>query len=108
MTKLTVFVLILVTGFGCFAALLYAGWPPTYPPKLSGVAAQMVFFGSIAAAISAVRTPGQWTERIRRAERGTRRVHWIWPILFVFLAIANYLVALAVALGSLTFAPRRA
>jgi hypothetical protein len=73
---------------------------------LQTLAAQMIFYGAVSAAIGAARTPGQWNERIRRRETRSRILpHWVWPLLFVFLAIADYPVALAIVLGTLPFAP---
>ena len=107
LTKRAVFFLVLFVGIGLAVALAYAGRPPPFP-NLKLIAGQMIFYGTISAAIGAARTPGRWNEKIRRREIRARILpRWVWPLLFVFLANANYLVALAIALGDLPFAPRR-
>jgi hypothetical protein len=107
LTKRAVVLSILSGGTGVSILLIYAGWPPTYPPKLQMIAAQMTFFGAASAAIGAARTPGRWSERITTEGIRSRIFpSWVWPMFFVLLAVANYLVALAVLLGSLPFARR--
>jgi hypothetical protein len=67
-----------------------------------------VFYGTISAAVGAARTPGRWNEKIRRREIGSRIFpRCVWPMLFVIIASVNYLIALAIVLGSLPFAPAR-
>jgi hypothetical protein len=97
--------LILFFGIGIAAGLAFAGRPPPYL-NLTLIAAQMVCYATISAAVGAARTPGRWNEKIRRREIGTRILpRWVWPLLFVFLACVNYLIAIAIVLGALPFSP---
>jgi hypothetical protein len=105
-TKTAVVLLILFLGIGTAIFLIIAGTPSVYPPTLQSLSAQMIFWGAISAAINAARTPGRWNERIRRAGKDTPSSR-VWPIFMIFLFVTNYLVAIAVVLGSLPFAPRR-
>ncbi len=108
LTKRAVFFLILLPGIGLAVVLAFAGPPPPFL-SLTLVAAQMMFYGTIAAAVGAARTPGHWNEKIRRREIGARILpRWVWPMLFVILASVNYLIALAIVLGSLPFSPKPA
>ena len=108
LTKRTVFFLILSIGIGMTFALILVGEPPLNGPTLTSIAAQMTLFAAISAALGVARTPGRWGEKV---ERGTVRQRtlprWLSLTLFAVLAQLNYLVALAVALGNLPFAPRR-
>lgn len=106
MTKRAVVVLILFFGIAIPIVLIAAGRPSIYPPSLQSLSAQMIFWGAVSAAVSAARTPGSWGERIKRdgIKKSSNRV---WSIFMIFLFVANYLVATAVLLGSLPFAPRR-
>jgi hypothetical protein len=108
LTKRAVFFLILLPGIGLAVVLAFAGPPPPFL-SLTLVAAQMMFYGTIAAAVGVARTPGHWNEKIRRREIGARILpRWVWPMLFVILASVNYLIALAIVLGSLPFSPKPA
>jgi hypothetical protein len=61
LTKRAVFFLILFIGIGLAVVLAFAGRPPPYL-NLTLTAAQMVFYGTISAAVGAARTPGRWKE----------------------------------------------
>jgi|HubBroStandDraft_6_1064221.scaffolds.fasta_scaffold176493_2 hypothetical protein len=106
-TKRTAVFLILFTGIGVATFLIWAAKPPFYPPGLEVLGAQMVFWGAVSAAASAARTPGRWNEKITREGVRSRKLpRWIWPVFIVVLSVANYLVAISVLLGSLTFTAR--
>ena len=105
MTKRTTCLVILLGGVALFLALVQLGGRWTYPPGILQVLAQMIIWGAISASVAAALTPGRWNEPVNTAPNRTRRLpHWLWPTLFVFLAVANYLVALAVLLGASAFA----
>ena len=106
MTKRATLFLILVTGLVTFAVVIYIGGPPTL--NLTTIFVQMILYAGISAAISVAMTPGRWRDKFaRRAARQRKLPHWIWPTFFAFLAVANYLAAIAVLLGRLPFTPRR-
>ena len=110
MTKRTICTLVVIGGTALSVALLkFAGvlTQPLARPSVLTILAQMIFWATISAAITIARAPGKWSEPIDlSAEKARKLPRWAWPLLFVTLAVANYLIAIAVLLGMASFSPR--
>ena len=110
MTKRMVCLLVVFCGVGLFTALVsVVGLPAHFPyqPSATTILAQMIFWGSVSAAVAAARTPGKWNEPLEIGEaRPGNTPRWLWPLFFVVLAVVNYFIAIAVLLGATPFSPR--
>jgi membrane protease YdiL (CAAX protease family) len=108
MTKRAVVFLVLLFGVGAVAAYVTLAGPLTYTVNPKTIGFQMLFWGVASATISAATTAGRWGEKIDLTSARKRRLPgWLLPVSFVLLAIANYLIAIAVVAGAWPFMPGR-
>lgn len=107
-TKRTTVVMLLSVAAGLMWLAIQLEPAPLMRPTLEIVALQMLFWGSISAALSAARTSGLWGDRIVLGSGRRVQPQWLWPAAFAVLAVINYLIALAVLLGTLPFSGRAA
>ena len=69
------------------------------------IAYDLVFWGTVSAAATVATGPGRWREKFKQSASQTSRKapRWIWPLLIILLAVANYLVAIVVVAANWAF-----
>lgn len=104
MTKRAVFFTVMLGGMAMGFGLAYVAKEPGLHNGWT-LAAAMMLWATVSASVTIAINSGAWSVKFNRRapKRPGGLPNWAWPLLIVFLAVANYLTAVAIVIGRALF-----